>query len=272
MQKVFLFATVIALTLASCGNKSQSNAPEAGSTAVETVDSTAATTEEAATPLTEEAKVTVENLTGELQKAITAKDSKATIATLANLQTIYKNLVVQGKLDEAKSYGSAIKTFVSNHADDIKNVAEGNTTVAQLVEGIKNLPTSASTTAEQAKEAIKQDVINLASPTIAKGATAIATAEATAIATAEAAAETVKNLPASVKTAAETAATQAVNNAKTSAENKAKEEVQKVNDKANAAVNNAKAKAAQEVNKANQKANDAINKAADKALKDLIKK
>lgn len=264
MQKVFLFATVIALTLASCGNKSQSNAPEAGSTAVETVDSTAATTEEAATPLTEEAKVTVENLTGELQKAITAKDSKATIATLANLQTIYKNLVVQGKLDEAKSYGSAIKTFVSNHADDIKNVAEGNTTVAQLVEGIKNLPTSASTTAEQAKEAIKQDVINLASPTIAKGATAIATAEA--------AAETVKNLPASVKTAAETAATQAVNNAKTSAENKAKEEVQKVNDKANAAVNNAKAKAAQEVNKANQKANDAINKAADKALKDLIKK
>lgn len=264
MQKVFLFATVIALTLASCGNKSQSNAPEADSTAVETVDSTAATTEEAATPLTEEAKATVENLTGELQKAITAKDSKATIATLANLQTIYKNLVVQGKLDEAKSYGSAIKTFVSNHADDIKNVAEGNTTVAQLVEGIKNLPTSASTTAEQAKEAIKQDVINLASPTIAKGATAIATAEA--------AAETVKNLPASVKTAAETAATQAVNNAKTSAENKAKEEVQKVNDKANAAVNNAKAKAAQEVNKANQKANDAINKAADKALKDLIKK
>lgn len=264
MQKVFLFATVIALTLASCGNKSQSNAPKADSTAVETVDSTAATTEEAATPLTEEAKATVENLTGELQKAITAKDSKATIATLANFQTIYKNLVVQGKLDEAKSYGSAIKTFVSNHADDIKNVAEGNTTVAQLVEGIKNLPTSASTTAEQAKEAIKQDVINLASPTIAKGATAIATAEA--------AAETVKNLPASVKTAAETAATQAVNNAKTSAENKAKEEVQKVNDKANAAVNNAKAKAAQEVNKANQKANDAINKAADKALKDLIKK
>lgn len=264
MKKVFLFATVLALTLASCGNKAQSNAPEADSTAVENTDTTATTEDESVAPLTEELKATVENLTAELQKAITAKDSKATIATLANLQTIYKNLVSQGKLDEAKSYGSAIKTFVNNHADDIKNVAEGNTTVAQLVEGIKNLPTSASTTADQAKEAIKQDVINLASPTIAKGATAIATAEA--------AAETVKNLPASVKTAAEAAATQAVNNAKTSAENKAKEEVQKVNDKANAAVNEAKAKAAQEVNKANQKANDAINKTADKALKDLIKK
>ncbi len=155
--------------MASCGNKAQSNAPEADSTAVENVDS-ASTSENEATSeaLTSESQATIKNLTAELQKAVAAKDSKAAISTLANLQTIYKNLVAQGKLDEAKAYGSSIKKFVSENSDAIKNVAEGNVTVANLIEGIKNLPTTANTTAEEAKAAIASDVINLASPAIAK--------------------------------------------------------------------------------------------------------
>lgn len=255
MKKGFLFAIAIALTLASCGNKSQSNTSSTDSTSEVTSaqassESTGDADGNATQALSSEAKATVDNLTAELQKAVNAKDSKAAITTLANLQAIYKNLVEQGKLDEAKAYGSAIKQFVNDNADAIKKVASDNTTVADLVSGISNLPTSASTTVEAAKAAITQDVVNLASPTIAKGQTIVSTAEAAAAA--------VKNVPASTKKAAEDAANKAVNDAKSAAEQKA-----------NDAVNNAKAKAASKVNEANQKANDAVNKAANKALKGL---
>lgn len=297
MKKVFIFAAAIALTLASCGNKTQGNAAGTDSaTATENVDSASAEATEGEaideTALSDDSKATITNLTTQLQKAITAKDSKATITTLANLQTIYKNLVAQGKLDEAKAYGASIKKLVSENAESIKNVADGNVTILQLIDGVKNLPTSAATTAEQAKAAINSDVTNLASPVIAKGETALATAKA--------AEEAIKNAPAAAKAAAENAASQAVSNAKdaasqaasnakTAAENKVNSEVQKANAKATSAVNSAKAKAeakaaeakakndaakqkaAAKVNEAKQKTNDAVNKAANKAIKDLLK-
>ncbi len=253
MKKTIIMAAAIALTLASCGSKTQSNAAGADSAAVENVETAAGEAEDAAeTALSEDSKATVENLGAELKKAIEAKDSKAAITTLANLQTVYKNLVAAGKLDEAKAYGESIKQLVSENADAIKNVANGNVTISQLVEGVTNLPTSASTTAEQAKAAIGSDIVNLASPTIAKGETAVKTAEA--------AAEIVKNAPEAVKTAAASAASQAVTGAK---------------EKANEAVSNAKetAKAAAEkkVNEAKEKANNAVNDAASKALNKLLK-
>lgn len=274
MKKVFLFAAAIALTLASCGNKSQGNAADTDSTATENVTDSTADGEnaEATANLSEESKATVETMTAELQKAIDAKDSKAAISTLANLQTIYKNLVAQGKLEEAKAYGSAIKNFVNQNADALKNVASGNTTIVSLVEGIKNLPTSAETTAEQAKAAVGEDITNLASPIVAKGATAVASAKE--------AAEIIKNAPATVKSAAESAANQAIDNAKTAAENKVNSEINKAGqkatdavnkekEKATNAVNSAKSKASDAVNKANEKANKAVNDAANKALKGL---
>lgn len=263
MKKVFLFAAAIALTLASCGNKGQGNAAEADSTATENVADTAAEAgnAEAEAALTNESKATVENMTAELKKALDAKDSKAAISALANLQTIYKNLVAQGKLDEAKAYGSAIKTFVNNNAETIQTIASGNTTVASLIEGIKNLPTSADATVEQAKAAISSDITSLASPAIAKGATTVATAKE--------AAEAIQNAPAAVKSAAENAAKTAVSNAKTAAENKVNSEVNKSKEAVDNAKEAAKTKANNEVNKAKQKANDAVNNAANKALKGL---
>lgn len=261
MKKVFLFAAAIALTLASCGNKSQGNAAESDSTATEAVaDTTAETTEnaEATANLSQESKATVENMTSELQKAVDAKDSKATISTLANLQTIYKNLVEQGKVDEAKAYGSAIKTFVNQNAEAIKNVANGNATINSLVSGIQNLPTSAEATVEQAKAAIGEDITNLASPAIAKGATAIATAKE--------AADIIKNAPATVKSAAENAANQAVNKAKDAATEKVNSEIDKAKQKANEAV---KEKATKAVNDTKEKVNQKVNEAASKALKGL---
>ncbi len=247
MKKLFIFAAALALTFTSCGNKAQNSQANADST--EMADTTAAT-DEANAELSSESQATVENLTAELQKAVNAKDAKGTIATLANLETIYKNLVEAGKLEEAKAYGSAIKKFLNDNAESIKNVASGNTTVASLVNGIANLPTSAATTADEAKKAVASDIVNLASPTIAKGATAVATAKA--------AAEAVENAPATVKAAASAAASTAA----AAAEKKVNDEVDKGNEKANKAVNDA-------VEKANKKANEAVDKAASKALKGL---
>ena len=253
MKKLFIFAAALALTFASCGNKQQSNAANADSTTVTAADTVI--------QLSAESQSTVSNLTAELQKALDSKDPKATISTLANLQTIYKNLVEQGKLDDAKAYGSAIKKFVNDNAAAIKNIASGNTTVESLVNGIANLPTSAAATAQQAKAAVQSDVVGLASPVIAKGQTAVADAKA--------AAEIVKAAPAAVKSAAESAAKNTVNNARTAAEQKAAEAVSNADKKGNEAINAEKKKAADKVNEGKKKANDAVNKAADKALKGL---
>lgn len=253
MKKVFIFAAAIALGLTSCGNKTQGNATDADSAATtENVDSASAeatgeeSIDEAA--LSQDSKATITNLSAQLQKAIAAKDSKATITTLANLQAIYKNLVAQGKLDEAKAYGASIKKLVNENAQSIKNVADGNVTILQLIDGVKNLPTSASTTAEQAEAAIKN------APAAAKAA--------------------VENAANNAKTAAENK----VNSEVQKANDKATAAVNSAKAKAEAKVNEAKAKneaaknkAVNKVNEAKQKANEAVNNAANKAIKDLLK-
>ncbi len=233
MKKAFLFAAAIALTMASCGNKTQQGtAAEGDSTAVENNE---ATTDGAATPLTGETQQTVEQITTQLQKAIEAKDSKAATTALTQLQTKYQELVNAGKLDEAKAYGEAIKKVVSDNAETLKNVASGNATVSSLIDGINSLPTAANTTAEQA----------------------------------QAAAKAISNAPAAVKEAAANAANEAVNNAKQAAKDKAAEEVQKASNKASNAVDNAKQKANEKVEEAKQKAANAAGAAAGKALKGL---
>lgn len=261
MKKAIILAAALALTFSSCGNKTQNTAANADSAAV-------VANEEGGAELSADDQTTIDNLTAELQKAIDAKDAKTTISVLANLQTIYKNLAEEGKLEEAKAYGSAIKKLVNDNAESLKTIASGNSTVESLVNGIINLPTSAAATAEDAKAAITSDVVKLASPAIAKGETVVETAKA--------AAEMVKNAPEAVKNAAKSA----VNNAASTAENAAKTAVNNAANKANAAAaeekkkleekrNADRQKAAEKVNEANKKANEAVNKAADKALKGL---
>ena len=250
MKKAFIFAAALALTFSSCGNKTQNTVANADSAAV-------VANEEGGAELSEDNKTTIDNLTAELQKAIDVKDAKTTVSVLANLQTIYKNLAEEGKLEEAKAYGSAIKKFVNDNAESLKTIASGNSTVESLVNGIINLPTSAAATAEDAKAAITSDVVQLASPAIAKGETVVETAKA--------AAEMVKNAPEAVKNAAENAAKAAVDDAATKASNAAAEGKKKLEEKRNAD----RQKAAEKVNEANKKANEAVNKVADKALKGL---
>jgi len=226
MKKVVLMAiAAFALVMASCnGNKTKTVAGGADSDSVAAVDTMAP-----------EAQAAADSLTSVLTNGLQAKDAKAVTTTLATLQTKYAELAKAGKVEEAKAYALKIQEFINKHADEINNVATGNTTIASLVEGIKNLPTSAETTAEEAVSAVKSDVQTIA------GA-AKSSAEATA------------------KGAAEAAKT---------AENKANEAVSNAQNKANEAVNKANQKANDAINKANKKANEAVNNATNKALKGL---
>lgn len=263
-KNIMLVMAVAAMLFASCGGSKTKSAAEA-------TDSTAtadSTEQIDTTALAPEIKSTLNALTAQATSAIEKKDPKQVTTALADLATTYKTLVNAGKLDEAKTYGAAIKKFVKDNEQTLKSVATNNTTIADLINNIENLPTTAATTADEAKKAVAQDVVNLASPYLQKGAAAAATAEAAAavLKNAPAAAKAaIDAAPATAKAAAEQAANQAVNNAKTAAENKVNEEA----NKADEAVTKAQNKAAEKVNKAANKANDAVNKAAGKALKGL---
>lgn len=237
-KNIMLVMAVAAMLFASCGGSKTKSAAEA-------TDSTAtadSTEQIDTTALAPETKSTLNALTAQATSAIEMKDPKQVTTALADLATTYKTLVNAGKLDEAKTYGAAIKKFVKDNEQTLKSVATNNTTIADLINNIENLPTTAATTADEAKKAVAQDVVNLASPYLQKGAAAAATAEA--------AAAVLKNAPAAAKAAIDAAPA----TAKTAAENKVNEEANKAASKANEAVTKAQNKAAEKVNKAAGKA------------------
>ena len=251
MKKSFIIVmAALAMTFASCGSRTEKAAG---------VDSaqTEAVADSAAAALSEENQKTVDALTAELENDLKAGDNSKIISSLANMQTIYKNLVEAGKIEEAAAYGSAIKNFINSNAESLKGVVSGNATIASLVSGIQNLPTSAETTAEAAKSAVASEVVSLASPAIQKGTTLVESAQA--------AAEAVKNAPASVKAAAENAATTAVSSAKTAAKTAADNAVNNAKTAASNAVTSAETKASNAVNEAKTKAANKVNEAQAKA-------
>ena len=213
MKKVFLFACV-AFALASCGNKAASNEEVKEDTVAVAVDS-----EEAAG-----------EITADLNDALKAetKDPAKIEAALTKVKTEYAKLVEEGKVEEAKKYALKIQEFISNNSESLKSAAN-NATVVSLIDGIKNLPTSAEATAEDAVAAVKADA---------------------------------KTVGDAAKNTAEAAATNAADNAKSAAETKVNETKAKAETKVNDAAN----KAADKVNDAANKANSAIGNAANKLL------
>ena len=129
--------------LASCGNKStESNA---------TTDSTATENTEAAAP-TAEAEQT-EDVAKTLESQVANKNAKGLETTINTVQAKYAALVKEGKVEEAKAYAAKAQEYLNQHASEIATIASGNTTVNDLINTVKNLPTSAKTTAEEAAAA-----------------------------------------------------------------------------------------------------------------------
>lgn len=143
MKKVFLMAmAAIAFIFAGCENKKTSpNDNQADTTIV----------------MDESADATADSLTSELDAQLAQNNTDAIQATLTSLQNKYAELVASGKLDTAKAYAAKIQQFLNDNAEKIKAAAANNATIAALVTGIQNLPTTAEVTAEQAEEAVKSN-------------------------------------------------------------------------------------------------------------------
>ena len=143
MKKVFLMAmAAIAFIFAGCGDKKTSpNDNQADTTIV----------------MDESADATADSLTSELDVQLAQNNTDAVQATLTSLQNKYAELVASGKLETAKAYAAKIQQFLNENAEKIKAAAANNATIAALVTGIQNLPTTAEATAEQAEEAVKNN-------------------------------------------------------------------------------------------------------------------
>ena len=227
---------VAALSLASCGNKSNASA-NADSTATDTtaVDSAAndSTVSAIQSGDAKAAPATVAALTKEIQARIASKDTQGLTTLLANAKAKIAELA-KSDPSAAKAYVSQLQQYINQHASELKAIAGGNATVNQVVDEVKSLNPE-------------------------KVVSAIASAAGTdAKNIANSAAETAKSTAENAVNSKVNEATNAANAAKKAAEDKATKEVTKAQNKANEAVN-----------KANQKANDAVNKAAGKALKGL---
>jgi hypothetical protein len=238
MKKLFFaVAAVAALTFASCGNKSNANA--------EAADSLKDSTMVDAADLAPETVSTFNALSTQLTDALEEGNTEEVTQALANLEAAYKTLANSGNLEEVKGYGLRVKKLIAEHEAKIKSVADGDVTIANLISGIEALPTSAEMTLNDAKNAVSNDVVDLASEALQRGAAAEASAEA--------AAEALKNAPAAAKEAAKEAAENAVSEAKNAA-----------NAAANEAANNARENVDNAANDAKQKAGAAIDDAASK--------
>lgn len=143
MKKVFLMAmTAIAFIFVGCGDKKTSpNYNQADTTIV--MDASVG--------------ATADSLTSELDTQLSQNNTDAIQATLTSLQNKYAELVASGKLDTAKAYAAKIQQFLNDNAEKIKAAAANNATIAALVTGIQNLPTTAEATAEQAEETVKNN-------------------------------------------------------------------------------------------------------------------
>ena len=136
MKKIVLFACAV-FALASCGNKAASTEAEVQEDSV------------------------VVNLvlpadSVEVTSALETKDPAKIEAALTKAKDVYAKLVEEGKVEEAKKYALKVQEFIANNSESIKSAAN-NATVASLVDGIKNLPTSAEATAADAVAAVKAD-------------------------------------------------------------------------------------------------------------------
>lgn len=142
MKKVFLMAmAAVAFIFAGCGNKKTTPSDNQADTTI-VMDASA--------------DATADSLTSELDTQLSQNNTDAIQATLTSLQNKYAELVASGKLDTAKAYAAKIQQFLNDNAEKIKAATANNATIAALVAGIQNLPTTAEATAEQAEEAVKK--------------------------------------------------------------------------------------------------------------------
>lgn len=198
MKKLFsLVAVAAAISFASCGGNTKGNTAEEDSLLIDTVAVLDQTT-------------AIENVAEVLTQKLAEKDPAGIQAVVEEVKEQVEALVATGDVEAAAKYASKIQEFVDANKAKLEEISEGKTTIEELINAVKELPTTVEQTTDAAVEAVKAD--------------------------ANAAAE-------SVKAAAEQKANEAVEEAQTKANEKIDEAATKAAEKANAAINDAAAKA-----------------------------
>ena len=132
MKKIFVaIAVLAAITFTSCGNSTNE------ATDQDTTEVAADTTEEEV----------------DLEEALQNGDVDAIKAEVDKVQ----ELIASGDTAEAKKYAYKLQEFAANHKDDLDGLATGEVTVADLINGIKNLPNTGKAVANEAKDAATSD-------------------------------------------------------------------------------------------------------------------
>lgn len=147
MKKTFIMVCT-AIALVSCGGRT---APTAADVVSDTVEQATAQTEMA------EEVPAAETVTAQLDEQLKSGDAKTLAKTLADAKATIEKLQSEGKADEAAAYSAKMKEYVDTNKEALNKVAKGDVTVAELVNGIANLPANIEQGAADAKNAANAD-------------------------------------------------------------------------------------------------------------------
>lgn len=194
MKKIAMFAIgIVSMCMVSCGGSTKSETVNADSVSVETTDTT--------------------NIVSDLDKvtaALESGNSKDAEAEVKKLQEKIQQLAESGDTETAKAYALQLQQWFDKNKEKVEEAAKNGATIGQLVDAVKNLPSTIVDNANDAADAAKAD------------------------------AETIKEATKQQVEEAKQAAVEEV-------ENKVNEATEKVTEKANEAVSNATKKAAQKL-------------------------
>lgn len=131
MKKIFVaIAAIAAFTLVSCdGNVNKGT--DADSTAV----------------------VTEQDDLSALEEAIESGDEEAIKAELSKIEDYVQNL----DSSEVKKFAYKLQEFAANHKDDLDKLATGEFTVTDIINGVKSIPSTATSLGKEAGEAATSD-------------------------------------------------------------------------------------------------------------------
>ena len=152
MKKTFIMVCT-AIALVSCGGRT---APTAADVVSDTVEQATAQTEEA------EEVAAAEAVTAQLDEQLKSGDAKTLAKTLADAKATIEKLQSEGKADEAAAYSAKLKEYVDTNKEALNKVAKGDVTVAELVNGIANLPANLEQGAAEANAAKAHNNLNAA--------------------------------------------------------------------------------------------------------------
>ena len=136
MKKIFMMAAVacMLITAASCGNKTAQNSKTTDSENVAT-DNTASKMEAAQVP---EATAVL----SELGEKLNSKDPKVIATVTEKIKSQIKAYIDKGDIETANKYAAQVKTYLKEHAEQIKTATKGETaTLDDLVNSVSNIPT-----------------------------------------------------------------------------------------------------------------------------------